>query len=351
MTKLTKILILIGLLTTSLVSNAYLQQDSIPSDTRWNILLASKISPDGNWTLVYNKNTFDKTLNSTYYVNTQSGQKVDITKLNGTNNHMLYNDILVGKKQNKIEIMHLHDVQNSFSIEKIKHFETRAKLDHNLLLTLSNDSVLEVRNLNKKNNVIFLDTDVNEFTLNPDKNILLYRKSNANDILYTVDLNTTKKQSINLTTESLKSLYWNTNQDVFAFLTSDNNLKIVNTKLQSVREFALDKEKLERFELKFYSNNDIFIKYNIKTDQIIESSDYLDIWNGNSKFLSPSLFNLKHKLKYKALVYKYKEEVVHQINRSRENDCEFVNIPNHILTYNPFNLIDFTTMLNEQITH
>ncbi|AJA67381.1 Dipeptidyl aminopeptidase/acylaminoacyl-peptidase [Myroides sp. A21] len=341
MNKLSKTLALVGIVTTSFLSYANLQQDSIPSDTRWNILLASKISPDGNWALVYNKTPINQTPNSTDYVNTQSGQKVDITKLNGANNHMLYNDILVGKKQNKIEIVHLHDEQNSFSLEKIKRFETRAKLDHNLLLTLSDDSVLEVRNLNNKNKVVFLDTAVDEFALNPNKSTLLYRKSNTKDTLFIVDLNTTKKQSINLATDSLKSLYWNTNQDVFAFLTSDNNLKIVNIKLQSVKKLALDKEKLERFELKFYSNNDIFIKYNIKTDQIIESSDYLDIWNGNSKFLSPSLFNLKHKLKYKALVYKYKEEVVHQINRSRENDCEFVNIPNHILTYNPFNLIDF----------
>ncbi|WP_158963480.1 alpha/beta hydrolase family protein [Myroides fluvii] len=341
MSKLSKILALIGFLTTSLLSYAYVQQDGIPVDRRWNILLASKISPDGNWTLVYNWNTFDTTLNSTYYVNTQSGQKVDITKLDGAHNHLLYNDIIVGKKQNKIEVVNLHKAQQSILFENIKSFETRAKLDHNLLLTISNDSVLEVRNLNKKNKVVFWDADISEFALNPNKNTLLYRKSNTKDILFTVDLNTTKKQAINLATESLKSLYWNTNQDIFAFLTHDNNLKIVNIKVQSVRELALDKEKLERFELKFYSNNDIFIKYNIKTDQIIESSDYLDIWNGNSKFLSPSEFNLKHKLKYKALVYKYKEEVVQEINRSRENDCEFVNIPNHILTYNPFLLIDY----------
>ncbi|MDX4973938.1 alpha/beta hydrolase family protein [Myroides odoratimimus] len=341
MNKLSKTLALIGFITTSFLSYANLQQNSIPSDTRWNILSASRISPDGNWALVYNKNTFDQTLNSTDYVNTQSGQKVDITKLNGANNHMLYNDILVGKKQNKIEIVHLHDEQNSFSLEKIKRFETRAKLDHNLLLTLSDEFVLEIRNLNNKNEVVFLDTFVDEFALNPNKNILLYRKSNIKNTLFTVDLNTTKKQSINLTTESLKSLYWNTDQDIFAFLTNDNNLKIVNIKLQSVKELALDKEKLERFELKFYSNNDVFIKYNIKTDQTIEGSDFLDIWNGNSKFLSPSLFNLKYELKYKALVYKYKEEVIHKIDRSRENDCEFVNIPNHILTYNPFLLIDY----------
>ncbi len=341
MNKRIKILFLIGFLISSFTSYANLQQDSLPLDLRWDILSISKISPDGNWARVFKKNLSNKALNSTYYVNTHSSQKIDITNLNDVNNHLLYNDIIVGKKRNKIEVVHLNDNQKSFFLEKIKRFETRAMPNKNLLVTLSDTSILEVRNLNKKGDILVMDADVKEFVLNQNKNLLLYFKSNTKDTLFTVDLNTNKMQSINVTVENLKSLYWNTAQDIVAFLSSDNILKIINIEFQSVKELALEKEKLERFELKFYSNNDVFVKYNIKTNKIIEASDYLDIWNGNSKFLSPSSFNLKYELKYKAMVYKYKEQEIHVLNRSRDNDYEFVNIPNHILSYNPFTLIDF----------
>ncbi|MVX34291.1 hypothetical protein [Myroides sp. LoEW2-1] len=90
----------------------------------------------------------------------------------------------------------------------------------------------------------------------------------------------------------------------------------------------------------FYSNDDLFIKYNIKTDEIVVASEYLDIWNGNTRFIHPSSFKEKKKLIYKAFVYNYQTDSLKELDRARNFDYSFINIPNHILSYNPFKNYD-----------
>lgn len=313
----------------------------------------SLINPDGNWVIANKRFTYTNKSDSIFYINTKTKQKVHLPNLGIQQTNMLYNDLILLQDNQKLSVKNLRINQNTYEIDNVKQFSSKGVKDNNLLITLSNNNTLKVIQLNKKgklNKVLFSDSKVTKYLVNSNKTKLIYLRDSKNNTARVLDLESLESLDLTSNTIDLDALHWNNNQKKIAFLDKGNKLQLIDLNTAKTNTIQLSLTTLERFELYFYSNDDLFIKYNIKTDETIVASEYLDIWNGNTRFIHPSTFKEKKKLDYKAFVYKYQTDSLKELDRARNFDYHFINIPNHILTYNPFKYYD-VSRLNQNIEY
>lgn len=327
-------------------ANASLQQDTLSIDDRWNTVFPSKLSPDAKWVLISKRhqNKFNKSKDSLLYINTLTKQKVDIGHLKDVSNNLLYNDLVVGKVNQDIIIEKIGYPSSKLLVNNIRKFTTKAVENQNLLITLSSNNEIKISIINSKgqiDRVLISDLEIGNYFINSNKTKLVYQKNDTEQSVFVVDLQTFKNRKIDSFDYKIEMLYWNKQQDVFAFKDIRNIVYLVNTTTNSVKSINLKEKQIERFEINFYSNNDVFIKYNVKSDKEIPATEYLDIWNGNSKLLVPSNFKKKYEIIYKTFVYNYQRDTLKELQRTRENDYEFIDLPNHLLSYNPFEHKEF----------
>lgn len=328
----------------SLFANEYKGRTTI--DSLGYYLDPSLISPDGNWVIVSKTFAYKNQPESIFYINTKTKQKIEIDDYATLNENLLYNDLILQNKDNKLTVLNLKKDQKTFVLPNIKQFTSKAIRDNNLLITLSNENTLKIIKLDKQGNlnkILVSEQNVGKYLINKDKTKLIYQKQDTDNLTYAIDLQSFKIVEFKDHIDNLKSINWNFNQNKIAFVNNENKLYLLNLNTGKTNILQLSKDSLERLEIFFYSNDDLFIKYNVKTNEKIEESKYLDIWNGNSRYLYPSTFKQKYKLEYKAFVYKYTTNTLHELNRTRDYDYQFINLPNHILAYNPFKFQDFTS--------
>jgi len=327
----------------SCITSIQAQNDSIKADSNLYNLKSSKISPDGKWVLI-GKTTVDKRDKAQLlYINTQTKDKVELSHLNGIHQNLLFNDLVVGKENNIVKVVDLKHKESPLLFDNVTKYDTKAERNKNLLITLTNSKTLSITELKSNSPVLSID-NVNSYSLNPDKTKLVYQLNNTDKTLGVVDLKDFKNTLLASLNEPVGKIYWNNDQQIFALLDASNRIQLYDTNTMGSKRFQLPQSTLEQFELHFFANNDLFIRFNIKTDKQIKESEYLDIWNGNSKFLNRSNFKQKYELEYKALVYKYDTQKVMELKRTREHDYQFINIPNHILSFSHFENEDFTSV-------
>lgn len=299
----------------------------------------SLINPDGNWVIASKRFSYTNKSDSIFYIHTQTKQKVHLRNLGIQQANMLYNDLILLQDNQKLSVKNLRTNQNTFETNNVIQFSSKGVKDSNLLITLSKNNTLKVVQLDKNgklNNVLFSDSKVTKYLVNPNKTKLIYLRDSENNAARVLDLESLESLDLTTDTVDFDAISWSNNQEKIAFLDKGNKLQLIDLNTAKTNTIQLSLTTLERFELYFYSNDDLFIKYNIKTDETILASDYLDIWNGNTRFIHPSTFKEKKKLDYKAFVYNYQKDSLIELDRARNFDYHFINIPNHILTYNPF---------------
>lgn len=342
------VLILVGLL----VSNSLLADNSakgIIIDSLGYTIRPSLINPDGNWVIASKTYGYNNRADSTFYINTKTKQKRIVNDLSTLQANLLYNDLMLEKNNQYLSVINLKTNQSVFKADDIKQFASKAFDNKNLLITLSSNAILNLVQLDKdgeKNKIIFNDNQVVEFLVNENKTKLIYQKKDCTTSTYVLDLESFKVVEIDYSGDLL-SPYWNVAQDKVAILEKENIIYLLNLEKKQVDTIQLNKKPLERFELYFYSNDDLFIKYNVKTEKKLEESEYLDIWNGNTRFVHPSSFKEKFLLQYKAFIYQFKTKTLKELERKRESDLDFINLPNLILSYNPFTYQDFSALYTQ----
>ncbi|MFM9403271.1 prolyl oligopeptidase family serine peptidase [Myroides odoratimimus] len=317
------------------------KNDFFDDDLTWSSLSAAALSPDGQWAVVgkrYNKNPRPK---KTYFVNTITKEKKDFTHFSNFYKSFLNKGIVVGNIKKDLAIFSLNQ-NDSLLIKEIAKFDTHLEL--NLLFTLKNNSEFTItklsENLKKLKTELSLQA-IDKYYLSPNSNKLVVVTKKKELIQINLkDFTSTKIIDLK---DNIKTLKWNINQDGFV-IHIDNKLNVIDLNSNKIGVIDITEDKdIENLKLSFFLNNDLFVSYQFNSDKMIPESEYLDIWQGNSRQLLPSDFKTKYKKIYKAFVYKNKQDAITSLERKIDKDYLNIGIPGYLLSYNYFKDIDFDT--------
>ena len=304
----------------------------IDDSFNWSRILPYKISKDNKW-LHTNQFYSDpaKPLLA-FYINTQTNEIIT------SNTHdLLANNIMVAKKS---DIITLKDLDNTSILKTINNIVTFKSIpSRSIIITTDASNVLSVQEVSKDLNklkVLFSSKDVHNFIVSPNNEKIIYQKKNEPTDIYYLNTLTWQNKKISSFKEQSLAVTWSTNQDSFTILHQDNSISIFNLSTLRFNNIQLeDSKKVKNIKIQYFTNNDLYVEYNIVTDKNFPETEYLDIWNGNTKNLYPSDFTLKHEIHKKAFIY------INKLNKSiplepQEDKLYFhIGIPNYILTYNP----------------
>lgn len=308
-------------------------------DLTWNILSVAALSPDGQWAVIGKRyDTYPKN-NKIYFVNTTTKEKKDFTHFSNFNKSFLNKGIVVGNIKKDLAIFSLNQ-NDSLLIKEIAKFDTNVEL--NLLFTLKNNSEFTIvklsENLKKIKTELSLQA-IDKYYLSPNSNKLVVITKQKELIL--INLKDFTLNKITDLKDNIKTLKWNINQDGFV-MHIDNKLHVVDLNSNKIGVIDITEDKdIENLKLSFFLNNDLFVSYQFNSDKIIPESEYLDIWQGNSRQLLPSDFKTKYKKIYKAFVYKNKQDTITSLERRIDKDYLNIGIPGYLLSYNYFKDIYF----------
>lgn len=305
----------------------------------WSSLSPAALSPDGQWAVVSKKYKKNPRPNKTYFVNTTTKEKKDFTHFSNFYKSFLNKGIVVGNIKKDLAIFSLNH-NDSLLIKEIAKFDTNVEL--NLLFTLKNNSEFTItklsENLKKIKTKLSLQA-VDKYYLSPNSNKLVVVTKQKELVQVTLK-DFTLNKIIDLK-DNIKTLKWNINQDGFV-IHINNKLHIIDLNSNKIGVIDITEDKdIENLKLSFFLNNDLFVSYQFNSDKIIPESEYLDIWQGNSRQLLPSDFKTKYKKIYKAFVYKNKQDTITSLERKIDKDYLNIGIPGYLLSYNYFKDIYF----------
>ncbi|MFD0701286.1 alpha/beta hydrolase family protein [Myroides pelagicus] len=310
-------------------------------DSTWSVLAPLILSPDGQWAVVGKKFNDNPKPNQVFFINTATKKKKDLTHFSNFYKSLLNNGLVIGNIKKDLAIFSLNQ-NDSLIIKDIKKFDTSK--DHNLLYYINSNNELLITKLNEalpRTKLKLLIKGINKYYLSPDSNTII-ALNKKNELLY-IDL---KKFTYNkLLTIDAKIAYfkWNINQDGFVFK-SDNKIHIVDLLTNHVNSIAIpDSGEIENLKLSFFMNNDLYFSYQINTSQVIKESDFVDIWQGNSKLLVHSNFKPKFEKVYKSFIYQNHNKKLIQLDRNIDKDYINIGIPGYLLSYNYFKDQEFNT--------
>ncbi|MDM1460853.1 prolyl oligopeptidase family serine peptidase [Myroides odoratimimus] len=337
-----KLIIYISIILSTLFikeSSAQGKKNDFFNDPTWSSLSPAALSPDGQWAVVSKKYNKNPRPNKTYFINTTTKEKKDFTHFSNFYKSFLNKGIVVGNIKKDLAIFSLNQ-NDSLLIKEIAKFDTNVEL--NLLFTLKNNSEFSIvklsENLKKIKTELSLQA-IDKYYLSPNSNTLVVVTKQKE--LVQINLKDFTLNKITDLKDNIKILKWNINQDGFV-IHIDNKLHIIdlNSKKIGVIDITEDKD-IDNLKLSFFLNNDLFVSYQFNSDEIIPESEYLDIWQGNSRQLLPSDFKTKYKKIYKAFVYKNKQDTITSLERKIDKDYLNIGIPGYLLSYNYFKDIYF----------
>lgn len=315
------------------------QKEDFFSDPTWSVLSLEKLSSDGQWAVVGKKYNNNPVVNQTYFINTKTRQKRNVTHLSGFYKSFLSNGLVVGKLEKDLVIYSLNQ-KDSLVVKDVKKFDTNQDL--NLLFYIKYNNDLVINKLNEilsENKVEFLIEDIEKYYLSPDSNKLVVLNK-YKELIHIDLIKYTVKKILKLEND-LSSLKWNIHQDGFA-IRSKNKISLIDLNSYRVKHLDISEtEDVDNLKISFFLNNDLYYSYQINTNQAIPESKYLDIWQANSKLLVHSDPKTKYKKHYKAFVYRKHIDKVIELERDIDKEYLNVGIPGYLLSYNYFKDIDF----------
>ncbi|MDM1412124.1 prolyl oligopeptidase family serine peptidase [Myroides odoratimimus] len=308
------------------------------ADSTWSMSYPNLLSPDGQWAVI-GKHNNNGPISKLYFVNTKTKDKKDFSHFSNFYRSFLNKGVVVGNIKKDLAIFSLNQ-NDSLLIKDVVKFDTN--FQNNLLFQLKNNGDFTVTELHenlKRNKVLFSLTNIDKYYLSPNTNqIVVINKQR--ELLY-IDLKKISFKKILSLDKDISTFKWNITQDGFGIKTN-NTLILVNLNSLKVKNIDLTKwDNIENLEFSFFLNNDLYLSYQIKSNQTIPYSEYLDIWQGNSKLLFPSDFNIKYKKRYEAFVYNDKQDTIIPLERKIDKDYLNIGIPGYLLSYNYFKNIDF----------
>lgn len=316
------------------VSNLlYAQQanDSMNNTFLWSNIIPYKLSKDNKWLYVNQFFTDQKKTPLAFYINTQNNKIVY-----SLSNDLLVNNINIEKQYDTLILKDLDNTKQFKTFNNIKDLKTIAS--KNIIILTNKANELSIQEINKdlsKNKILFSAKDVTTFILSPNNQNVIYQKNNRTKDLHYLNLLTWEEKKISPLLYDLTSVLWSPDQGTIAVTNQDNTINIIDLNQPKTKEIQLENSKIENLQLNFFSNNDLYIEYNIISNVTYPETEYVDIWNGNTKYLVPNNFKLKHQIFYKALVYNKELDKSIYLNRRRDKFYLPIGIPNYILTYNP----------------
>lgn len=332
-----KIYIVIGLVWISVSAlHANPDRDSLFIDPKWHTLFPSKISDNGQWLLYYQYYPNNSLLNKAFVINTIS---TNTTELPEPKDFIFFADhMLIGKSDGDMSIYNLKTSKIIDRYSGIQNSDVLDKLD--AICYLTDNGQLNILQYKKnKPTIIISDSCVKKYMLSPDKKQLLYLKENQNIELFAIDLESLKtRKQIDLE-EIPAQVVWNIENTVCAIVKTNNALSVINLNNGKIKDIKLPVSKEQKIKISadFFLNNDLYISYNLK-QQPQKEDEYLDIWNGNARDLHVAY---KRELTPKAYVYQYTQEKLVELDRRNDREFLNINIPNHIISYNPFEFVSY----------
>ncbi|WP_121966419.1 S9 family peptidase [Myroides sp. N17-2] len=338
-----KLIICAVILLSSLFTTIVLAQENKEDffrDPTWSVLAPLALSPDGEWAVVGKNYNKSPKVNKIYFVNTKTKEKKDFTHFSNFYRSILNNGLVVGNVKKDLIIYSLNQ-NDSLILNESTKFDVNQNL--NLLFYLDSKRDFTIIKLNEnlyKNKTKLSLKDIDKYYLSPDSNNIVVL--NKQKELIHVNLSTFQLHKVLKVDSDISLLKWNINQDGFA-IRSDNTLSLMNLNSYKVKSIDITEVKdIENLKLSFFLNNDLYFSYQFNSNEAIPESEYLDIWQANSKLLLPSDFKSKYKKQYKAFVYKYKQDTLISLERKIDQDYLNIGIPGYLLSYNYFKDIDFT---------
>lgn len=338
-----RIFIFLLCLLPSLSSYAFIERDSLSIDPRWSTWTPREISSDGNWLLAEKIFGNRKQPNESYAVNTQTGQRV---LLNSYSSILLDQDrILVNQAPKwEWELVNLLNPTERNVLKEVKSIEDVASLKRYLCFT--NNSELQLYDYTKKvPQLIWNTTAVQEYTFNPSKTTLIYRKGEKTSDLFALDLKSLKEKKLLTEFEGLTNFLWTWNRDetALAVMLKDQRilfLDLITAKTKAI-ELPPSQEARTNPTFKFFDNNDLYIQYQISSGIVDKDKGLVDVWNGNARDLHLKnswwlYYDATRSDILKAFVYSQETNHFNELKRNRNKEYLTIGVSNYILSYDPF---------------
>ncbi|SFJ23324.1 alpha/beta hydrolase family protein [Myroides guanonis] len=333
----------------STITLANVERDSISIDPRWNYWNVEKISNNGNWVFVYKSYPNDYSKNKAFVVSVNDKKRMEVTGIDYYS--FTATDFLIGKR--RMETIEL-DLKTQKEIS-LGILQQQDWIETNQLLCFINEkNQLVLRKYEKKEVKDILKIDrIATYTMSPMKNELLYQKEGEN-ILYHLDLKSLKENSLLDLKESFSGATWSFNEDVISTVLQNKNIVLIDLKKRSYKTIELPKEEefIDNVWTSFFSNNDLFINYQVLNSIKVPVNDYLEIWNGNDRELKyktsgagwgeSSIYPARMGGITKTVVYKSLKE--HLVVLPYSDKLKYLNIgvPDYLLVYEPLELQDYS---------
>lgn len=333
----------------SSLSLANVQRDSISIDPRWNRWHVEKISTNGNWIVAYQVYPNNYSENKVFAVHTNTKKRVDLSGISQP--QFTSTDFLIGRRAAETVELDVK-TQKETSLGKLKQqdwieaMETLCFINEQEQLVLrkyENKGVKEVLKLEK----------IASYSINPSKNQLLYQKE-GDPTLYHLDLKTLRKKRLLDLKESFSGATWNFSEDVISIVLQNKDIALIDLKKGSYKTIELPKEErtISNVWSSFFSNNDLFISYQVLNADKETTKDYLDIWNGNDRELKyktsgagwgeSGVYPPKMKGETRTLVYRNLKEELVVIPQHDKQKYLNIGVPNYLLVYEPLELQDYS---------
>ena len=339
-----RIFIILLCLLPSLPSYAFTERDSLSIDPRWSHWIPREISSDGNWLLAEKIFGNRKQPTEFYAVHTQTGQRVPLDI--GASRILLDQNRLLLNQAPKWEwelVNLLNPTEKTILIE-VKKIEDVSSLKRYLCFT--NNSELQLYDYTKKvPQLIWNTTAVQEYTFNPSKTTLIYRKGEATSDLYVLDLKSLQEKKLLTQFDGLTNFRWTWNRDETALAVMLKDQRILFVDLITAKTKAIElppsEEARTNPSFKFFDNNDLYIQYQISSGIVDKDKGLVDVWNGNARDL---YFKNSWWLYYdatrsdilKAFVYSQETNHFNELERNRNKEYLPIGVSNYILSYDPF---------------
>lgn len=311
-------------------------RDSLFIDPRWHRLFPSKLSNNGQWLLYYHNYPNNPKSNKAFVINTNSAKSTELT---GLKDFTFFADhMLIGKSNTDMSIYNLKTSKTIDQYSGILNCDVLDRLD--AICYLTDKQQLEVVRYKKdKPELLVSDQAVKKYMLSSDKKQLLYLKENQNNELFSIDLLTLQTRKLADLKRDLKHVIWNNESNACVVIQENNFLSVFNLNTNEIKNIQLPEANHQeiRITVDFFLNNDLYIAFDLKKEQTKEQ-EYIEIWNANARDL-----HLMHKrgLTPKAYVYQYKQEKLIELDRKNDREFLHINIPNHIVSYNPFEFVSY----------
>lgn len=318
------------------------QTDSLVISPFWYTLQNEKLSSDGEWASVLK--VYENNADTIYILNSKSGIKKEITGLGtpkfvgdymvGIDSKDFYSLRIIPLKKGKERLY--KNIQKYLGLEK-----------HNALVSIKTDSVFKLEKLGVNANQVLLEQKgITGFEINEKQTYgVLYSQLGEELHIYGIDLTTLKvKEILKLKGNLSYDKVWNDSEDKLLLQTIDKQLLYLDIETGGSKIISLENEdKIVELKADFSTDDKLLIRTTIKTDELNDYLEHVDIWNGNDRQLDrKSHLTKDSKYVAKNFVYDPTIDVWIDIKVKDKQELVFIKNANFAVVLDRWKYIDYS---------